>query len=91
MNQERWNKVAVDRELWIKMKNEGHKAEKIIHLLKNSYDPKHPWSIMLRNIINDREVEVWNVADSFEEGLVRVKEHLDKARELGYTTVERRT
>ena len=83
--------MAVEREVWIKMKNETLKSEKIIHLWKSNHEPQHPWTIFLENILHDRRVIVDNVANSFEEGLVRVKEHLDKAKELGFVVVERRT
>jgi hypothetical protein len=82
--------VAVDKEFWIKMKNETLSSEKTIHLWKSNHEPQHPWSIWLENILHDRKVIVDNVANSFEEGMVRVKEHLDKAKELGFIVIERR-
>lgn len=81
----------VDRELWIKLNNETLKSEKEIHLYKNDVDTAHPWTVTLRNILHGRSVAVDNVADSFEEGMVRVREHLGEAARLGYAVVEKRT
>lgn len=80
-----------DRELWVLLRNEKLNAEKVIHLYRSGFDPKHPWSILLENIIQSRSIRVYNVADSYDEGLVTVKAHLEEASRLGYALVEKRT
>jgi hypothetical protein len=81
----------MDKELWLKMKNDMLKSEKEIHLYRNNFNPSHPWSIMLKNILNGRAVEIWNIADSFDEGLARVQDYINEAARLGYSIEEKRT
>lgn len=81
----------LEKEVWMKLVNDSLKSEKEIHLFKNSADPGHPWIVVLRNTLHGRAVEVSNIADTFDEGMVRVQEHLAEATRLGYSIQEKRT
>jgi len=81
-----------NREFWVKLASSDSTTIKEVHLACDSEDAIHPWAVSITVIYEGKVEETGHTfADSFEDGLVRLKKYGDRQIAKGYSIVEKRS
>lgn len=81
-----------NREFWVKLARSDSTTIKEVQLACDSEDAIHPWALSITVSYDGKVEETGHVfADSFEDGLVRLKKCADRRIAKGYAIVEKRS
>jgi hypothetical protein len=81
-----------NREFWVKLASSDSTTIKEVYHVCDTEDAIHPWAVSI-TVFYEGKVEATGhvFADSFEDGLVRLKKYADRQIAKSYSIVEKRS